>query len=77
MRILVTLAAAFFFLQAAFGQEYKYTDAQKLTVVGKMIPTTNPYHRIDSGKYPGMTAEETGQSCHCAGIAIAFKTDSD
>ena len=77
MRILVTLAAAFLFLQTAFSQNYKYTDAQKLTVVGKMIPTKNPYHRIDSGKYPGITADEAGQCRHCAGMAIAFKTDSD
>lgn len=77
MRLIVTLAAAFLFLQTAFCQNHKYTDAQKLTVVGKMIPTTNPYHRIETAKYDGFTSGEAGQSRHCAGIAIAFKTNSD
>ena len=77
IRIWVTIALTFLCVQIAFSQNYKYTDAQKLTVVGKMIPTKNPYHRIDSGKYPGITADEAGQCRHCAGMAIAFKTDSD
>ena len=60
-----------------FAQAYRYTDAQKLTVVSKLLKTDNPYHRIDTEKYKGFTSGEVNQCRQSAGIAIAFKTNSD
>lgn len=77
MRLSLFTLVLFACVQISTAQEYKYTDAQSLTVVGKLLPTQNPYHRIESGKYPGLTGQEAGQCRHCAGMAIAFKTDSD
>lgn len=62
---------------AGYAQDYRYTDAQKLTVVGKLLETKNPYHRIDVDKYPGLTSGEKGQCRQCSGMAIAFRTKSD
>lgn len=74
----ILIFVALLSLQPLFAQEnYRYTDAQKLTVVGKLLPTSNPYHRIETAKYDGFTSGEVGQCRHCAGMAIAFKTDSD
>lgn len=58
------------------AQEYKYTDAQQLTVVGKLLDTPEPYHRIDTEKYTGFSKGEAAQCRQSAGIAIAFTTDS-
>ena len=60
-----------------FAQAYRYTDAQKLTVVSKLLKTENPYHRIDTKNYTGFTSGEVTQCRQSAGIAIAFKTNSD
>ena len=77
MRILSTLTVFCLCASAALAQEYRYTDAQQLTVVGKLLETKNPYHRIDSKKYEGFTSGEANQCGQCAGIAIAFRTNSD
>ena len=54
----------------------KYLEASELTIVGKLMPTSNPYWRVDADAYPGFTKAETRQ-VHCgAGMSIAFKTDS-
>ena len=60
-----------------FAQAYRYTDAQKLTIVSKLLKTDNPYHRIDTKNYTGFTSGEVTQCRQSAGIAIAFKTNSD
>ena len=76
MRILSILTTFCLCASVAFAQEYRYTDAQQLTVVGKLLETQNPYHRIDSKKYEGFTSAEATQCCQSAGIAIAFTTNS-
>ena len=73
----LTFIASLLLCHALIAQEYRYTDAQKLTVVSKLLKTANPYHRIDTQKYEGFTAGEVTQCCQSAGIAIAFKTNSD
>ena len=77
MRIFCILAVAFMCAQTALAQEYKYTDAQQLTVVSKLLETKNPYHRIETSRYDGFTSGEATQCRQSAGIAIAFRTNSN
>ena len=72
-----TILVALLLVQLSFAQGYRYTDAQKLTVVSKLVDTANPYHRIDTDKYEGFTSGEVIQCRQSAGIAIAFRTNSD
>lgn len=53
-----------------------YTDASALTLVGKMMPTANPYHRVDTTQYKGWDAAENLQMRSSAGMGVSFKTDS-
>lgn len=76
MRFFTILTAFLLFVQVLSAQEYRYTDAQELTIVGKLLQTKNPYHRIDVDKYPDMTSSEQGQCRHCSGMVVAFKTNS-
>ena len=62
--------------KAANSPKMKYTDALSLTMVGKLMDTPNPYHRVDTVKYKGFTAGENRQVRMTTGMAIAFKTDS-
>ena len=57
--------------------EYKYTDATKLTVVGKVFnDTPQPFHRLDTEKYQGFNDKEKKLMTYSSGIAIAFMSDS-
>lgn len=54
----------------------KYVEASDLTLVGKMMPTANPYHRVDTTVYKGFTELESLEVRSPAGMAVAFITDS-
>lgn len=54
----------------------KFMDAFELTMIGKAFPTTNPYHRVDTTYFKGMTASENQQARCSAGLALAFSTNS-
>lgn len=59
------------------AQNVEYTDARELTLLGQLFPdNANPYQRIDPSIYGGFDKVETGQVRECAGIAVAFQTDS-
>ena len=56
---------------------YSFTEASELGLVGKMFyDTPNPYHRIDTVKYKGMTKGENVQARSSAGLAVLFSTNS-
>ena len=45
------------------GTSYSYSEASHIGLVGKMFyDTPNPYHRIDTVKYKGMTKGENQQA---------------
>ena len=72
MLSLVVLTAA-----AQSKNDYNFTEASGLTMVGKlMTDTPNPYHRVDTVRFKGFTKAENKQVRMSAGLAIAFKTDS-
>ena len=64
-------------LSPLMAQDFVYTEASTLTLVGKLFPDTpNPYHRVDTLKYKGFTKKENLQVRESSGIAVAFCTDS-
>ena len=80
MKMIATTIVLLLSLIAAangFSQEYSYTEASDLTLVGKLMPDTpNPYHRVDTVRFKGFTPGENAQVRMSSGIAVAFRTDS-
>ncbi|MBP5721529.1 MAG: SGNH/GDSL hydrolase family protein [Bacteroidales bacterium] len=59
------------------GTGYSFTEASEIGLVGKMFyDTPNPYHRVDTVKYKGMTKGENFQARCSAGLAVIFSTNS-
>ncbi|WP_266202451.1 SGNH/GDSL hydrolase family protein [Pontibacter kalidii] len=58
------------------AQSTVYTSATELTLVGKIMPTPQVYHRVDTAAYPGMPKAVNRLLTNSAGLAIAFKTNS-
>lgn len=54
-----------------------YTNAEQLTLVGKIEPTKHVYHRVDTALYPDMPARVKQLLTNSAGLAIAFTTNSN
>lgn len=76
---LVKTSLSIFFLCYAYtlcGQEMKFTDAKKLTLIGKAEQTDVFYHRVDTLKYNDMPAKVKSLFTNSAGLAITFKTNS-
>ena len=78
---MLAFAAALLMAAALHSQEVKdvsfvYTEASDLTLIGKIIDTPNPYHRVDTVKYKGFTKGENTQVRCSSGIAVAFRTNS-
>ncbi|HEY8661228.1 MAG TPA: SGNH/GDSL hydrolase family protein [Hanamia sp.] len=76
-RILFSLLLAFLFHTDLFAQQFSFTDARKLTLVGKANTDTNFYHRVDTMKYNKMLATVKYLFTHTAGMALLFKTNSN
>ncbi len=72
MLSLIVLAAS-----AQSKNDYNFTEASGLTMIGKLMPDTpNPYHRVDTVRFKGFTTTENKQVRMSSGLAVAFKTDS-
>jgi len=81
MKRILALAAALLMAVALHAQEAKdvnfvFTEASDLTLIGKIMDTPNPYHRIDTVKYKGFTKGENSQVRCSSGIAVVFRTNS-
>lgn len=63
-------------LYAQDAPGYVFTEASDLTLIGKIMDTPNPYHRVDTVVYKGFTSHENFQVRCSAGLAVAFRTDS-
>lgn len=55
---------------------YDYTEASELNLIGKIMDTSNPYHRVDTSLYRGFTPVEANQVISSAGLAVLFTTNS-
>ncbi|AKD05440.1 hydrolase [Pontibacter korlensis] len=60
----------------SYGQSIVYTPASDLTLVGKILPTQQVYHRVDTTDHPLMPPAVKRRLTNSAGLAIAFKTNS-
>lgn len=59
------------------GTPYEFYEASEIGLIGKMFyDTPNPYHRIDTVKYKGMTKGENQQARCSSGLAVLFTTNS-
>ncbi len=75
MKRFVFLAAALLTFGMA-GAQMRFVDATDLTLIGKALPTSHPYHRIDTAVYKGFTTSENQQVRCPAGMAVVFRTNS-
>ena len=79
-RLTVILAMALIAISAGAQTpkdvKYAYTEASDLNLIGKIIDTPNPYHRVDTVRYKGFTKGENEQVRSSAGLAVLFKTNS-
>ncbi|TZF85058.1 hydrolase [Pedobacter sp. BS3] len=63
------------FAHGAMAQ-FIYKPATELTLGGKMMPTQNPFHRVDTVDHPDLPARMKQLFTHGTGMYIAFKTNS-
>lgn len=71
----VFLLLAFLWTVSASAQ-VRFVDATELTLIGKAMPTSQPYHRIDTAVYKGFTPTENQQVRCSAGLALVFRTNT-
>lgn len=69
---------SFLICVTASGQKkvYKYVDASELNVIGKVLPTSEPFARVDTAKYKFDDKGIMRYSGYSTGLAVLFKTDS-
>lgn len=76
MRRIILSFAALLIAGHAFAQKTVYHDAADLTVIGKAIPTTKAFTRIDTSAYRFNDKVIDEYACHSTGLAVLFATDS-
>lgn len=76
MRRIILSFAALLIAGHAFAQKTVYHDAAGLTVIGKAIPTTKAFTRIDTSAYRFNDKVIDDYACHSTGLAVLFATDS-
>lgn len=74
---ILTLLMAGSSLTWAFGQDNaRYTDARQFQIVGKGLPTSPVYQRLDTVLDRALTPAVKSLSKNSAGIAVLFETNS-
>lgn len=76
MKRILTLAAALTVSLSMNAQEIVYHDASSLNIIGKAIPTSRDYTRIDTTAYKFNDKVIDEYACHSTGLAVLFATDS-
>lgn len=76
MKRFLTFIAAALSAGILSAQEVKYHDASDLTVIGKPIPTSKDFTRIDTSAYRFNDKVIDEYACHSTGLAVLFATDS-
>ena len=74
-RIFLAVLSAVLVLNAS-AQEIKWQDASELTIIGKPIPTSKPYTRIDGDIYKFNNKTIDIYAGYSTGLAVLFETDS-
>lgn len=76
MKQFLSSAAALLLCVLMNAQQTTYHDAAKLTVIGKPIPTSKDFTRIDTSAYHFNDDVIEEYACHSTGLAVLFATDS-
>lgn len=76
MKKICLLIAAFVICCCLSAQETRYFNAADLTVIGKPIPTSKDFTRIDTSAYKFNDKVIDEYACHSTGLAVLFATDS-
>lgn len=58
------------------AQTIRYVDASTLTVIGKPMPTTRAFTRVDTSVYKFNDRTIDRYACYSTGLAVLFSTDS-
>ena len=74
-RILSTVITVLICLGTS-AQEIKWHNAAELTIIGKAIPTSEPFTRIDGSVYKFNNKTIDRYAGYSTGLAILFETDS-
>lgn len=75
-KLIVLVCALVCVSTGALAEKYKYTEASEFTLVGKIMDTPNPYHRVDTVIHKGFTERENFQLRCSSGLAVVFRTNS-
>lgn len=76
MKKYIILVIALLASDIASGQKTIYHDASDLNVIGKAIPTSKDFTRIDTSVYRFNDKVIDEFACHSTGLAVVFATDS-
>lgn len=76
MRLFSALAAMALSVISLSAQEMRYYNAAELNVIGKAIPTSKDFTRIDTAAYDFNDKVIEEYACHSTGLAVLFATDS-
>ena len=76
MKRILALIAFVFSACVLSAQQVRYHDAAGLTVIGKPIPTSKDFTRIDTSAYRFNDKVIEEYACHSTGLAVLFATDS-
>lgn len=74
--ILTLLMAGSSWAVASGQDNARYTDARQFQIVGKGLPTSPVYQRLDSTQDRALTPAVKNLSKHSSGIAVLFETNS-
>ncbi len=76
LRKLIISVCAVLSVMTASAQNVRYVDASTLTVIGKPLPTTKAFTRIDTSVYKFNDGTIDNYASYSTGLAVLFSTDS-
>lgn len=76
MKKLLSFLSAMTLCLSLSAQETRYVDASTLNIIGKAIPTSKPYTRVDTDVYKFENETINDFANYSTGLAVLFKTNS-
>ena len=76
MKKILSVAIAVLIFHSLNAQQTRYYNAADLNVIGKAIPTSKDFTRIDTSAYRFNDKVIDEFACHSTGLAVLFATDS-
>ena len=76
MKKILSVAIAVLMFHSLSAQQTRYHNAAGLNVIGKAIPTSKDFTRIDTSAYKFNDKVIDEYACHSTGLAVLFATDS-